>query len=119
MEQYSCRETKHSVHDTILLQDLRLAIVEGVEKFAGTLVQQHKKLGYYIADYVRFDIILNIDISLQDLLDHQSDLPWMAQTFSLALVLPLGSYSVDNKGSLLVRLMCFGARGLSNSTRSR
>ena len=51
-----------SLHYKVLLQDLRLAIVEGRETFAGTLVQQLKKLGYYVADHVRFDSVLHIDI---------------------------------------------------------
>ncbi len=38
-----------TLHYRVLLQDLRLAIVEGKKTFAGTLVQQLKKLGYYIA----------------------------------------------------------------------
>ena len=66
-----------TLHYRVLLHDLRLAIVEGKETFAGTLVQQLKKLGYYIADHVRFDSILHIDISqVKDLLEHQSDLLW-------------------------------------------
>ncbi len=53
----------------VLLHDLRLAIVEGKETFAGTLVQQRMKLGYYIADHVGFDSILHIAISqVKDLL---------------------------------------------------
>jgi hypothetical protein len=47
-----------TLHYRVLLHDLRLAIVEGKETFAGTLVQQLKKLGYCIADHVQFDILI-------------------------------------------------------------
>jgi hypothetical protein len=39
----------NTLHYRVLLNDLRLAIVEGKETFAGTFVQQLKKLGYYQA----------------------------------------------------------------------
>jgi hypothetical protein len=58
---------------------MRLAVVSGRETFAGTLMQQLKKLGYYIADHVRLDEILHVDISrVKDLLDRQTDLLWEA-----------------------------------------
>ena len=68
-----------SLHYKVLLQDMRLAVVSGRETFAGTLMQQLKKLGYYIADHVRLDEILHVDISrVKDLLDRQTDLLWEA-----------------------------------------
>jgi hypothetical protein len=48
-----------SLHYKVLMRDIRLAIVEGRETFSGTLMQ----LGYYMADHVRFDRALQIDIS--------------------------------------------------------
>eukprot|EP00884_Botryococcus_braunii_P010673 jgi/Botrbrau1/19607/Bobra.0035s0084.1 len=66
-----------SLHNKVLMHDIRLAIVEGRETFSGTLMQQLKKLGYYIADHVRFDRALQIDISqVKDLLDRKSDMIW-------------------------------------------
>ena len=66
-----------TIHYKVLLQDLRLAIVEGRETFAGTLLQQLKKLKYYIADHVRFDEVLFIDISqVKALLDREAELLW-------------------------------------------
>eukprot|EP00884_Botryococcus_braunii_P005867 jgi/Botrbrau1/15281/Bobra.97_1s0007.1 len=66
-----------SLHYKVLMHDIRLAIVEGRETFSGTLMQQLKKLGYYIADHVRFDRALQIDISqVKDLLDRKSDMIW-------------------------------------------
>ena len=66
-----------TLHYKVLLQDLRLAIVEGRETFAGTILQQLKKLGYYVADHVRFDSVLHIDVShVKNLLDRQGDLLW-------------------------------------------
>eukprot|EP00884_Botryococcus_braunii_P011156 jgi/Botrbrau1/20040/Bobra.200_1s0045.1 len=66
-----------SLHYKVLMHDIRLAIVEGRETFSGTLLQQLKKLGYYIADHVRFDRALQIDISyVKDLLDRKSDMIW-------------------------------------------
>jgi hypothetical protein len=49
-----------ALHYRVLLEDLRLAIVEGRETFTGTLMQQLRKLGYYIADHVRFDKVMYI-----------------------------------------------------------
>jgi hypothetical protein len=49
-----------SLHYKVLMHDIKLAIVEGRETFSGTLMQQLKKLGYYIADHVRFDRALQI-----------------------------------------------------------
>ena len=66
-----------SLHYKVLMHDIRLAIVEGRETFSGTLMQQLKKLGYHIADHVRFDRALQIDIShVKDLLDRKSDMMW-------------------------------------------
>lgn len=66
-----------ALHYRVLLEDLRLAIVEGRETFTGTLMQQLRKLGYYIADHVRYDKVMCLDISqVKDLLDHQNDLVW-------------------------------------------
>eukprot|EP00884_Botryococcus_braunii_P017108 jgi/Botrbrau1/4080/Bobra.152_3s0032.1 len=66
-----------SLHYKVLMHDIRLAIVEGRETFSGTLMHQLKKLGYYIADHVRFDRALQIDISqVKDLLDRKSDMIW-------------------------------------------
>ena len=66
-----------AVHHKVLLQDLRLAIVDGRETFAGTLMQQLKKLGYYIADHVRLNAVRSIDISeVKSLLDRQTDSLW-------------------------------------------
>eukprot|EP00884_Botryococcus_braunii_P023249 jgi/Botrbrau1/9608/Bobra.106_2s0029.1 len=66
-----------SLHYKVLMHDIRLAIVEGRETFSGTLMQQLKKLGYYIVDHVRFDRALQIDISqVKDLLDRKSDMTW-------------------------------------------
>eukprot|EP00884_Botryococcus_braunii_P018744 jgi/Botrbrau1/5553/Bobra.0023s0036.1 len=59
-----------SLHYRVLMHDTTLAIVEGRETFSGTLMQQLTKLGYYIANQVRFDRALQIDTShVQDLLD--------------------------------------------------
>eukprot|EP00884_Botryococcus_braunii_P018837 jgi/Botrbrau1/5637/Bobra.55_1s0026.1 len=66
-----------SLHYKVLMHDIRLAIVEGRETFSDTLIQQLKKLGYYIADHVRFDRALQIDISqVKDPLGRKSDMIW-------------------------------------------
>ena len=66
-----------ALHYRVFMEDVRLAIVEGRETFTGTLMQQLKKLGYYIADHVRYDQVVCIDISqVKDLLDYQNDLVW-------------------------------------------
>jgi hypothetical protein len=66
-----------SLYYKILMHGIRLAIVDGRETFSGTLMQQLKKLGYYIANHVRFDRALQIDIShVKDLLNSKSDMLW-------------------------------------------
>ncbi len=66
-----------SLHYKVLMHDMGLALAEGRETFLGTLMQQLRKLGYYIADHMRIDIALQIDIShVKDLLDRNSDMIW-------------------------------------------
>jgi hypothetical protein len=109
-----------SLHYKVLMHDIKLAIVEGRETFSGTLLQQLKKLGYYIADHVRFDRALQIDIShVKDLLDRKSDMTWDDLDISprsCASPRSLEPYSADTKGGSHVRLMYHGVRVRSNST---
>jgi hypothetical protein len=66
-----------TLHYKVIMSDLRLAIVDGRETLGGTLMQQLKKIGYHIADMLRYDQVVPLDISLvKDLLDFKSDLVW-------------------------------------------
>jgi len=66
-----------TLHYRVLLHDLQLAITGTQETFAGTLLAQLKKLGYYIEDHVRLDQVKRVNTHhLKDLLDRREDLLW-------------------------------------------
>jgi hypothetical protein len=67
----------NSTHHRVLLHDVQLAINQGRETFAGTLLAQLKKIGYHIDSLIRVDQVGRINIQqVKDLLDRREDMLW-------------------------------------------
>ena len=65
------------LHYKVLVKDLNLANTARRETFAGTVIKQLKKIGYFNADHVRMDTPERIDVRrVHDLLERQADLLW-------------------------------------------
>eukprot|EP00884_Botryococcus_braunii_P003845 jgi/Botrbrau1/13461/Bobra.0082s0062.1 len=65
------------LHYKVLVKDINLANTPRRETFAGTVVKQLGKMGYFNTDQVRMDTPERIDVRrLRYLLDRQADLLW-------------------------------------------
>jgi hypothetical protein len=66
-----------SLHYRVLLHSLQLAITEGQETFAGTVLAQLKKIGYHIDAHIRLGHVQRINIQcVKDLLARREDMLW-------------------------------------------
>ena len=67
----------NALHHRVLLHSLQLAISEGRETFAGTLLAQLKKIGYCVDPHIHVGAISRINIQhVKDLLARRTDMLW-------------------------------------------